>query len=296
MGDVLRNVGPQDPDEAAGLVGNQGIRYGAKRLIQAVAASRPAELTGIQMREEDKQRTRFLDLDEVEDATREYVEGGKRPVNFTEVLSARVRGKGEEDTLMVEVLFGTESGRTSRCAIPYKDLHSSREQYGDALEEGQVAVGDPDDPKALAKALEEAQAEIRRLRKGGADRTAGDDDEEEPDEPFDGYSDVKATDLAKQVKDGDHDELLEELRDAENDSELNSQPRKSVLTAIEAREGVLNPYEGYADASVDDVAEYLEADDRTAEEIAAVRTAEEARPEPRKGVLEALDKAESSDE
>lgn len=283
MGDdaVLREVGPKDVDSAGDMVSRVGVHNQAKRLIKAVRDNYPREMVAALSRPEDPGRSKLLDFDEVE---RLVEDTGWDDV--TEVEGARVYGKGKH--AVVGVVFRTESGRSARGVIPYSEFEDSISTYESALAEGGVVVTDEDDPRQLRRALEAAQ---KKLAEGG-DASSGGSSKEEAPEPYPGYADAKVDEVAEKIPALRIDQLVA-LKTAE---EARNDPRDGVLeplnerldaaeSALEEEDEEAEPYEGYAAANSDDVAEKIP--DLSLSQLLALKTAEED-GKARKGVLKPL--------
>lgn len=234
-GAVLQDVGPVDVDSAGELVKKVGVHNQAKRLIKAVAQNFPPELVAAGSRRVLGGQSQTLDLKEVADAAADAF--GK---DFEELLGAKVRGsEARPETVAVNIVFLTSSGRTARGIIPYEGLKKSQKAYQKGVEDGTVVIRD-DDPEANRKALEEAQRRIVELEAGGA--SGGSTEEAETPEPFEGYEDVKAADLVKAIEDGEYDlQTLFAIRDAEAEGKERSTVEEAVATKIAAAEAALKP-------------------------------------------------------
>lgn len=162
-------VAPEDvnADEAGELVKDLGVHNQAKGLLQAVARQMPKDLRVAMQREEHKQRSKFLDLDEVNERALEAVgENGDRSA-VKRILGARVRAaKGNPFDGMVIIQYETPSGRTARCAVLHNEntFPKSVAAYNQAQREGKIELpGELSDAVTLRKALEESRAENARL-------------------------------------------------------------------------------------------------------------------------------------
>lgn len=176
-------VAPEDvnADEAGELVKNLGVHNQAKGLLQAVAKQMPKDLRVAMGREEHRQRSKYLDADEVNQRGLEAVgEKGDRSA-LVRVLGARVRSaKGNAFDGMVIVLYETPSGRTARCAILYNEntFPKSVAAFDRATREGKIDLpGELTDAASLRKALESSQRENARLAQIAYDRSGEHDDD-----------------------------------------------------------------------------------------------------------------------
>jgi hypothetical protein len=162
-------VAPEDvgADEAGELVKDLGVHNQAKGLLQAVARQMPKDLRVAMQREEHRQRSKFLDPDEVRERALEAVgEVGDRGA-VQNILGARVRAaKGNAFDGMVIIQYETPSGRTARCAVLHNanTFPKSVAAYDQAQREGKIELpGELSDAGSLRKALEDARAENARL-------------------------------------------------------------------------------------------------------------------------------------
>lgn len=233
-GEVLQDVGPVDVDSAGELVRKVGVHNQAKALIKAVAQNFPPELVAAGSRRVLGGQSQTLDLKEVADAAADAFGD-----DFVELLGAKVRGsEARPETIAVNVVFRTESGRTARGVIPYEGLKKSQKAYAKGVQDGTVVIRE-DDPEANAKALAEAQKRIVELEAATGD---GGTTEPEATEPFEGYEDAKAADLVKAIEDGEYDlPTLFAIRDAEAAGKERSTVEEAVAEKIAAAEAALKP-------------------------------------------------------
>lgn len=233
-GAVLQDVGPADVDSAGELVKKVGVHNQAKRLIQSVARNFPPELVAAGSRRLLGGQSQTLDLAEVSDAASDAFGD-----DFVELLGAKVRGsEARPETIAVNLVFLTKSGRTARGIVPYEGLKKSQRAYKKGVEEGTVVIRD-DDPEANRKALEEAQRRIVELE---AAKDGGTSEEPEEVEPFGGYGDVKAADLVEAINAGEYDlPTLFAIRDAESEGKERSTVEEAVAEKIAAAEAALKP-------------------------------------------------------
>lgn len=162
-------VAPEDvgADEAGELVKKLGVHNQAKGLLQAVAKQMPKDLRVAMQREEHKQRSKFLDADEVMARALETVgEVGDRSA-VKRVLGARVRAaKANAFDGMVIIQYETPSGRTARCAVLHNEntFPESVAAYDQAQREGKIELpGELSDAATLRSALEDTRRENARL-------------------------------------------------------------------------------------------------------------------------------------
>lgn len=275
-GEVLQEVGPVDVDSAGELVRRVGVHNQAKRLIKAVAQNFPPELVAAGSRRVLGGQSQTLDLAEVGDAASDAFGD-----DFVELLGAKVRGsEARPETIAVNVVFLTKSGRTARGIIPYDGLRKSQKAYAKGVQDGTVVIRD-DDPEANRKALEEAQRRIVDLEAGdgGSTEPSG------PAEPFDGYGDLKAAELVEKIEDGDYS--LSTLVAIRNFEEAGGNPRETVVEAttelIERAEAALDepaadtePFEGYAEVGAPDLVKAIKAGEYDLPTLFAIRDAEAA--------------------
>jgi len=226
-GEVLQEVGPVDVDSAGELVRKVGVHNQAKALIKAVAQNFPPELVAAGSRRVLGGQSQTLDLKEVADAA------GDAFPDFVELRGAKVRGsEARPETVAVNVVFTTKSGRTSRGIIPYDDLSKSKKAYAKGVQDGTVVLRE-DDPEANRKALEEAQKRIVELEaeKNGDGGTAEPD---EAPEPYEGYEEYKkAGERVEKIESGDLS--LVELLAVRAAQEAESKPQQTVLDAVNAK-------------------------------------------------------------
>lgn len=226
MGDVLQDVGPVDVDQAGELVRKVGIHNQAKLLIKSVAQNFPPELVAAGSRRILGGQSQTLDLKEVADAAQDAFP------DFVELRGAKVRGsEARPETIAVNVVFVTESGRTARGILPYADLTKSKKAYAKGVKDGTVVMRD-DDPEANRKALEEAQRRIVELESGKGESGDGDEPAESP-EPYEGYDEQKAGERVEKIESGDLS--LIELLAVRSAQEAESKPQKTVVEAVEAK-------------------------------------------------------------
>lgn len=173
-------VAPEDvgADEAGELVKKLGVHNQAKGLLQAVAKQMPKDLRVAMQREEHKQRSKFLDPDEVRARALEAIGEQGDSSALVRVLGARVRAaQGNPFDGMVIVQYETPSGRTARCAIAHNEhtFPKSVAAYDQAQREGKIELpGELSDAVSLRNALEEERRENARLSSEINARTTGD--------------------------------------------------------------------------------------------------------------------------
>lgn len=236
-------VGPEDLEQSEGgeLVKDLGIAGNAKHLIQATHKAMPDALRVAAGRHEHRQRTRFLDEDEVR-AQAEAIVGEEL---LDRVLSARVRGRKEMPLESnVVILYLTTGGRTGRCYAAYKLFPKSIEAFDSALEEGTAVVATTENPKALAAENERLQEELKRLQKEGRANSKGGVTEE------DGQGAEEKAAAAAEANSGSGDKLtavpeganakdiVESISDYSDDllAELAKDDRKTVAKAAKAEQ------------------------------------------------------------
>lgn len=287
---VLQDVGPVDVDAAGELVRRVGVHNQAKLLIKSVTDNFPPELVAAGSRRLQGGRSQTLDLAEVRDAAQDAFD------DYTALLSAKVRGTEERpETMVVNVVCRAESGRSFRGIIAYDDLKKSKAAYDEGIKNGTITIRD-DDPESVAKALEKAQQRIVQLESGDGD---GDGSPAGPAEPFDGYGDLKASELVSEIEDGDYS--LSTLIAIRTFEEEGGNPRETVVDAatelITKAEAALDepaeddepePFEGYADISAPDLVKAIEAGEYDLQTLFAIRAAE-AEGKERTTVQKAVD-------
>ncbi|MGH2939452.1 MAG: hypothetical protein ACRDPE_15195 [Solirubrobacterales bacterium] len=233
--EILRDVGPVDVNSAGELVSKVGVHNQAKRLIKQVAENFPPELVAAGSRRRLAGRSGTLDLSEVTDAAKDAFP------DFTELLSAAVRGSEERpETMVVNVVCRSESGRSFRGILPYEELSKSKAAYTEGVKNGTV-IFNSDDPQAQKTALSEAQRTIAALEKRLED-AGGEPEEVETPEPFEGYEAAKAPDLIAAINDGEYDlQTLFAIRTAEQEGKERSTVEEAIDAKIEAAEAALKP-------------------------------------------------------
>lgn len=254
MGGEILKVGPEDIDSAGDLSSKLGVHNQSKQLIKQIRENYPRELVAALSRPEDQGRTKMLDADEVEEVfgDTDLIEG---IVEEDGIESARVFGQGKN--CVVGIVFRTESGRSARAAIDYSEFPRSSRAYDDAIASGGVVLTDEDDPQQLRRALEAAQKQI--------EEGSGSVDEDEIKRRVE-------AEAAEQIDDAVTKRLQDlGILDEDGDPVEEEDPE---------------PYDGYSDANVDDVVGKLP--ELSLSELLATKAAEEAREDPRKGVLEPL--------
>ena len=226
---VLQEVGPVDVDSAGELVKRVGVHNQARLLIKSVAQNFPPELVAAGSRRLLGGQSQTLDLKEVTDAAKDAFP------DFVELLGAKVRGsEARPEKVAVNVVFLTESGRTSRGILPYSGLKKSQKAYAKGVQDGTVVIRE-DDPEANAKALAEAQKRIVELEAAAGGGGSTEEPAEVP-EPYEGYDEhSKAGERVEKIESGELTltELLavKEAQDAAPDSKK----QQTVIDAVEAR-------------------------------------------------------------
>lgn len=249
-------MGPLDPDTTQDF-GKVAGKTSARELVRHHQRAHPAELTKHLIRPQDVERSKALDMDEVKKASRRAEVPG-------EVVGANVRGERDREQIVC-VTFRVASGRTGKAVLPYTDR----------LLPDSVASGD--------EAVRIADAQRRDqpwLPQEVLDRLAGGGDAD---------TSARLAELEKLVREqggADTKVLLERIEELERQVE---EPTRIEATVTQ------EPFEGYADANVgvvkDRIAEEPEGFEREYLKR-RIREAEEARDEPRRGVLDATEPVE----
>jgi hypothetical protein len=238
------SIGPMDLDNSSQLTSKLGVHNKAHILLQRAAANFPLELTKALSRPTDMERTLAVQehRDEVETAAR-ATGSWLRTTDVVEDLS--VKGTSDADRILV-VLFRNEAGRSGRGILPYDEVPAVERTHVQLRREARqqaaidagipvAASSDDDRVKAMETQSREAvaESEAKRLKaeadlKDVLDRLA----KLEDPEPFPGYAELNAPDIAKQLKDGGREQYgvvgLEKIVEYERAH----QNRKSVLEAV----------------------------------------------------------------
>jgi hypothetical protein len=239
-------IGPQNPDEAADLIGPAGIGSGsnALELINRNADLYPPEVMAAQAAPRDPVASDALDLDEVAEVVSD-VEGA-------EVTAAAVRGTDGKNPQVV-VLYIVESGRSAKAVVPLSELPKSEaaietaREEAEAREQGAPAVNDQE--------LSDLRRQIGELRDAlDADRKATDDEEKQQ--------------LRERV--AELEETQEETRErAEDAEERLRSPGSAPTPTAPSPNAEPEPWAGYDDLNVAEVLEQLKnVDDDTRRAIA----------------------------
>lgn len=255
----LRSIGPMDPDETAGLVGDTGIAQGsaARELLRRHAQAVPDEVRAAMIQPEDGPEVRHLHLRERRRTLvlSEIARLGK--IDRSEkVIDAKVRGTNE-DNLVVVYAIQTEDGRTAKGILPYSELEASQDAYRDALNTpapvSDTVVGDGEagtTSSAEMASLRKELAELREQREADSEKidelvaaqdeapvdpAAGVTDNPppvgpEPLEPFDGYEEMNASQAKDAITKAADAEADQEVRDIVA-YELAHKNRPSVIAA-----------------------------------------------------------------
>lgn len=238
-------VGPLDPEATADF-GQVAANRSARRLIRLHAASMPPVLQQALAKPLNEARTKALRLSEVRDAV-EVPDGHV-------VVGATVRGK-EGDELVLTYTYrhvDEDKARTVKWFVPLTevadDLEASME-LGDRLavvaerrELGLLSTGGEQDvvggdahQRSLERQLDDLKRENDKLSKALQERDAARVDDDVPggeaptsDEPWEGYDDAKADDIARSLSEADQD-----TRDRVADYEAANKNRATVMRAAE---------------------------------------------------------------
>lgn len=163
-------VGPEDVGlaEAGDLVRKVGVHNQAKGLIQAMAKQMPRELRTAMQRHEHRERSEYLDLDEVQ----RQAEGTVGAENIKRVTSARVKGnKLNPLDSNVVIQYETPQERIGRCMVQYNDhtFPDSVAAFDDALRTGTIKLTrEEPGSKEQKDQIDRLKSEIRRLSAQGS--------------------------------------------------------------------------------------------------------------------------------
>lgn len=298
--EVLRDFGPQDPDDVAELVPRVGVHNKASQVIQAVRDAYPREYVTAASKPPDKGRTDKLDMAEVTEVAANVL--GE---DFDEVTGAAVRGPkdGTPEQMHVIITYAVPgSGRTARAALSYHTFESSQRAYDRAVASGDLVPGGEEDSNTLQQMLRQKEAEIRRLQS----------EQGAPAET------ITAEDVAKIVADAEtriREELAAEAEtaaaeadaQAAEDAEAEASQTETETPVAEVEEGEEfeeqppvfddseliktegEPVLGYAESlSADDLVQRIEGGHYDAAQISAIQ-ATEAGGKGRKTVLAAVE-------
>lgn len=231
-------IGPLDPD-AAESFGQVNASSSARQLMRHHLALYPPQLLAVLRLKRNDLRSDALDRDEVVAAGEAlYTEDGADLPDEFEVNGVAVRGE-EDSKKYVTFTYKVPSGRTAKGAVPYDDENFPASiELGDeaiAVDKAKQA-GMPWVPKQVAEALgggaearkankdsaaaarvtelegqlAERDQQIKRMRDESAPPPQGPAGAAEPvdpalvdhsSEPWEGYDDSKADDIAKRLKD-----------------------------------------------------------------------------------------------
>jgi hypothetical protein len=273
--EILRDFGPQDPDDVAELVPRVGVHNKASRVIEAVRKAYPREYVTAASKPVDKGRTEKLDAAEVEEVAANVL--GE---NFDGVRGAAVRGphEGRHEQMTVIISYAVKpSGRTARAALAYHTFASSQAAYDSAVSRGELIPGVDDDPKALQQMIRTQEAKIRQLQS------------EQPEAPA-GVSEEDVARIVAEAEERIRAEVAEEAAEAEEAPGETEEPPPpppvfddSELTPTEGE-----PVLGYAESlSADDLVQRIEGGHYDAAQVEAIK-AVEAEGKKRKTVLAAV--------
>jgi hypothetical protein len=249
-------VGPLDPDSTAEF-GRVSGRVSARQLVKRHAAAHPKDLVGQLTRAPDIEQSKALDIAEVTEAAANAGIPG-------EVVGAGVRGERDQPQI-VAVTYRVESGRTAKAVLDFTEellpvsfrAGQQAVKIAEAKENGQPWLP-PDVIEALAGRAPAASAKAS-------------------------VSDEAVADLTREV--GELRQMLEEAVSDDDDGE-----GRTISASV-----TYEPFEGYGDANVDEVkARIAEEPEGFEREYLKrqVREAEEARDDPRSGVLKATEPIE----
>lgn len=246
VGGGVATIGPQDPDNTAGLTERVGVHNKADTLLKNHQKNWPKALRTALALPRDVDRSAALDTDEVHEA---LLAVPKRQRFFREeykLLDAVVRGL-TRGARCVSVLYEVPSGRVAHGVIPYKGLTKSQRAYDAkvAKDAGEVQALPPviqTDPQVEAQIAAEkkraddaidAQAKLQRQ----LDEQAAQIAKLQRPEPFEGYDDLNASEVVAKIKAGGWQEYglagLEAIQEHEaTRPDADGGPRKTILDAV----------------------------------------------------------------
>lgn len=250
-------VGPLDPDrgETFGMAAGGPT---ARQLVRHHMAINPPALLAAIGRKRHQERSEAIDRDEAEKAIlKHYKDAGEELPEDAELSGFAVRGEEDKpDQQVVSFTYTLPSGRSGKGFVPYRGLSKSVKAGDEAVRVSKLKeAGLPWQAEATAqaesKAGEQERRDAERLREEneelkaklasfeeqrpsvheqGGQAPAGSDAEQEQGEPFEGYDEKNAKDIAKQVRESGDAQLAQRVRDYEK----SGQNRKSVVGAADA--------------------------------------------------------------
>lgn len=287
-------VGPLDPDRTAEF-GQVSASTSARTLIRMHTAAHPPQLVAALSKKLDEERTKALDLKEVERYLRRQDESPLGEDGIT-LEGAQVRGERDRPQLLTYT-FRNAAGRSSKWYADYNSdvLPSSYEDGTEnvklaTMRERGIAIGYGDaeaDAQRSAASRLRAENEELRARLDAAERArpsvAPGDDGEDDDDP-------EAAALA-----AENDELRQQLADAQQRADEAEQERAAAEAEAEAARSLaaageqppaeveqgaggapVEPVEGYDELNADAVKKLLKAEGTSDEDRKAILDYERA--------------------